>query len=348
MKRLFIIILYIFPVLYYSHLFAVEKEVEIISDLDGAVLAGTFSTPSTHPKALVVLATGSGQQDRDETFLGMKPFKVLSDSLSSAGYAVLRMDDRGVGGSEGYTDDYTTTTYVSDIHTALQWVGQQYPGVPKGVIGHSNGGTVAIRLAANDTVCDFIVTLAGPAWSGDSIVMSQSRAVSYALTGKWDGEEIERQFLSVVKSDLSSLQAYPMLMSIFTLRLGDTLKFPGVQEQLALQLKTAMSPWYREFVRYNPENDIRGISIPWLALNGDRDFQVLVGNLDTIRSLNPDATAITMKDHNHMFQQTHTGLITDYEKDGPSFSGQTIATVINWLDNITPSHRESDTSHAAY
>lgn len=313
---------------------AEEREITVINPSDNAILAGTLAEP-VNPRAAIVLATGSGQQDRDESAFGHKPFKTLSDALSDAGYAVLRMDDRGAGKSKGDMTNYTTDTYVGDIHSALCALDSIYPGIKKGVIGHSEGGLVAIMTGVRDSLCDFIVTLAAPAWSGDSIIMSQSRAMSVALTGKWDGEKTEREFLNIIKMNLPDYQTLPMLWALFTAQLGDALKFPGVQEQLDEQIKVAISPWYKRWVSINPEEFIESVSVPWLALNGDRDFQVLSGNLQTISSLNPSAKTILLKDHNHMFQETKTGMITDYERDGQSPSSIALETIITFLNSIS-------------
>ena len=120
---------------------------------------------------MLVLASGSGQQNRDEEILGHKPFKRIAESLAERGYAVLRMDDRGIGVSEGKFDGAVNADFVSDIRAAVAFTDSLYPGVPKGVLGHSEGGTVAVRTAVADPLCSFIITLAAPAWQGDSIIM---------------------------------------------------------------------------------------------------------------------------------------------------------------------------------
>lgn len=319
---------------------AKDIDFQVTNPADGAVLVGTLAVPDGKPKAVITLATGSGQQERDEPIFGYRPFKVLSDSLVNAGYAVLRMDDRGAGKSTGPLDDYTTATYIGDVRIAMQKLDSIYPDLPKGIIGHSEGGMVAYRIAASDEPCDFIVTLAAPSWPGDSLILSQGKAMSIYLTGSYEGEETERQFLDIVKSDTPPLLAYPQLWTLFSLKLGDTMKFPGVQEQMTQQVQVALSPWYRDFVRYNPAEDIRKVSIPWLALNGDRDFQVLPGNLTTIKDLNSNVQTVLLADHNHLFQNTKTGIVTDYDKDGECPTPETIKCIIEWLPSAIENSRK--------
>ncbi|MDE6062575.1 MAG: alpha/beta fold hydrolase [Duncaniella sp.] len=312
-----------------------EKEVEIINHHDGINLAGTLSTPdSVQPKAVIVLASGSGQQNRDEEMLGHRPFKAIADYLTANGYAVLRMDDRGIGGSGGDFHTATADDFLRDISVALAYTDSCFAGIPTGVIGHSEGGTIAIRSAATDVRCEFIVTLAAPAWEGDSIVMSQSRALATAMTGRWDGEKLQRSILDIAKSDTPLKQANTMIYMSLAESLGEQAKVSAVQQQLAAQVEGVLSPWYRSMLRYNPSDDIKVVNKPWLALNGSLDTQVLPGNLDTISELNPGAIIKLLPGHNHLFQRCKTGLVHEYENISEDISPETLEMITKWLDGL--------------
>lgn len=74
----------------------IVENVTFTNSRDGARLAGTLTIPDIDDEfPAVVLISGSGLQDRDETAYGHKPFKVLADDLTRRGIAVLRYDDRG-------------------------------------------------------------------------------------------------------------------------------------------------------------------------------------------------------------------------------------------------------------
>ena len=75
-----------------------EKEITVRAT-DGVAMGATLTLPDDEPKAAVILATGSGIQNRDEEIFGKKPFRTISEFLSANGYAVLRMDDRGFSSS---------------------------------------------------------------------------------------------------------------------------------------------------------------------------------------------------------------------------------------------------------
>ena len=314
--------------------FAKESEITVYNEQSGIKLAGTLAVPDTKsPKALFVFASGSGAQNRDEEIMGLRPFKVLSDVLINEGYGVLRMDDRGVGQSEGVFETATLADFTSDAVSAVKHLKNLYPDIRVGILGHSQGGQVAVRAAANNNA-DFIVTLAGPAWSGDSLVMSQCRALAVATTGSWPNESLERKLLDIAKSNIPDFTVRILLTAELSNTLGDIAKMPQVQEQIYNQISPLVTPMYRDLLRYNPADDISSVKVPWLALNGDKDLQVLVKNLETIKDLNPNAVTVIIPDHNHLFQPAITGLPTEYPIAGQSPSDMTIEILVNELNKL--------------
>lgn len=312
---------------------ASEREVTVENLSNPATLAGTLSVPDHCPPiAALVFATGSGPQNRDEEVFGLKPFKTLADSLAAHGYAVLRMDDRGVGESTGCDfSEVNTEVLASDVAAGLAALDSLVPGVPRGVLGHSEGGLIAMILAPQ---ADFIITLAGPAWSGDSIVMSQTRAVAVASSpdGSWPMEGLQRSILDVAKSTTPAALARIQISTLFAQALGETYKFPGVADKLNPQIDAMLTTWYRDFLRFDPTEYIRQVNVPWLALNGDKDTQVDVACLDRIKELCPHADVLVMPSHNHMFQIAITGFPPEYLGIPYSPSPATISAIIDWLN----------------
>lgn len=311
-----------------------EHEVRVTNHSAGIVLAGTLTTPP-FPKAVCVLATGSGAQDRDETLLGHKPFKVLADSLADRGYAVLRMDDRGTGSSGGSFSGATVDDFVTDIAAGVGYVDSLFRDIQICVIGHSEGGGIAIRLGASDKRVDMIVTLAAPAWRGDSVIMSQCREMAVRMLGHWDGEALQRQLLDIAMSDASE-SSVRMSLQYLLMTLPEA-SIPQVREQLMASAAQMSTPYYRQMLRYDPIPDIEKVKCPWLALNGDRDVQVLCANLDTIATHAPQADTVTMVGHNHLFQHSTTGMPDEYASLHEDISIETLNTIISWLDAQTVS-----------
>ena len=111
------------------------------------------------------MITGSGAQNRDEEIFGFRPFWVIADHLTRHGIAVLRCDDRGVGGSTGSTSQSTSADFADDALAGVKYL-QGRPEIDKtrvGLMGHSEGGLVAPMLAARapDDIA-FIVLMSGP------------------------------------------------------------------------------------------------------------------------------------------------------------------------------------------
>jgi len=314
----------------------VSEDIKIYNAVDGITLGATLTKPvGMEPKAALVLATGSGSQNRDEEVFGHRPFKVIAETLSRNGYAVLRFDDRGVGESGGDPLEATVEDYVSDIICAMEMLDSCFSGkLAKGVLGHSEGGTAAIKVANRTPECKFIITLAAPAWQGDSIIMSQARAIATAVNGHWEGEKEQRRYLDLVKSEIPSIYLQTVLYMEVAGKLGDAANLPDVQSQIQMQTSVMCTPGYRAMVRYDPENDIRKVSVPWLALNGDRDMQVLPGDLNTISEFNPTAKTMLMKGHNHLFQKCGTGMVQEYAAIPEDISDEVLSVVIEFLEGL--------------
>ncbi|MDE6682803.1 MAG: alpha/beta fold hydrolase [Muribaculaceae bacterium] len=304
----------------------------VYNSADSATLVGTWLMPeSGKMKAALVLATGSGLQDRDETILKHKPFRAIAERLSKEGYGVLRLDDRGIGKSTGDVANATTANFTRDIASALEWLDSVAPGVKKGVLGHSEGGLIAINLAS-DPKCDFIITLGAPAYPGDSIILSQARAVSVAMAGSYPGEALQKELLSIAKSELPYEDAKEKLMMMLSEQVGPQISLPMVKKQLEMQVESVLSPWCREFLRTDPAPAIKQVTKPWLAINGEKDFQVLPINLSRIADLNYNAECVLLPGHNHLFLECTTGFPQEYSMLKGDISEETLNTIVNWLN----------------
>lgn len=304
----------------------------VYNSTDSARLVGTWIMPENGKiKAALVLASGSGLQDRDETIMNHRPFRAIANRLREKGYGVLRLDDRGVGKSSGDVEKATTETFTTDIAAALDWLDSVAPGVKKGVLGHSEGGLIAINLAQNPK-CDFIITLAAPAFPGDSIILAQGRDLTVAMSGRYDAEPVQKKILSTAKSELSYDEAKTAILEIMSDQLGAQANLPIVKKQLEAQVETILTPWFRAFLRTDPKDAIMAVEKPWLAINGEKDFQVSYDNLDRISSLNYNAECILLPGHNHLFLECTTGWPQEYISLQGDISEETLKTITDWLE----------------
>lgn len=158
------------------------EDVTFTNDSAHATLAGTLTMPhgKEHPP-VVLMVTGSGLQNRDEELMGHRPFAVIADYLARHGIASLRYDDRTFGQSTGGdVKNATTRDFAGDAKAGLAWLRQSGRFAKVGILGHSEGGAIAFMLAA-EGLPDFIVSLAGPAVRGDSLLLAQNKALLGAL-----------------------------------------------------------------------------------------------------------------------------------------------------------------------
>jgi len=160
--------------------FPYKEEKVVYQNLDHSIQFGATLTlpPSEQDVPTVILITGSGQQDRDETIFGHKLFWVLADHLSRHGIAVLRVDDRGIGETTGDAKNATSADFAQDVLAGIAYL-KSHKGIDVkriGLIGHSEGGIIAPLVAHQSQDVAFIVSLAGVGVSGLELINAQSRS----------------------------------------------------------------------------------------------------------------------------------------------------------------------------
>lgn len=330
------------------------EEVHIPSG--AAVLAGTLSLPAgPGPHPAVVLLTGSGAQDRNEEIFGFAPFKILADSLTLAGFAVLRCDDRGIGGSTGRYAEATTDTFAADARAFVDLL-KSRADIRRdaiGVLGHSEGGVATVMLCSASHDIAFAILLAGPAVGGDAIILGQIErlarasgatdstiAVAKAAQNRvydavransgWDALRV--QLLSDMKKSIAGMTAEQRSAAGIT----DSVLSVRVDAQMA----TIRLPWFRRFVTYDPGPDIAKISCPVLAIYGSLDMQVPEAQnrpaLASIVAKNhmTNVEIRTVEGANHLFQLAKTGQPSEYATLAKSFVPGMPAMIGSWISRI--------------
>jgi pimeloyl-ACP methyl ester carboxylesterase len=323
-----------------------EEEVSYENKRDGVKLAGTLTLPrgkSTFPA--VILITGSGAQNRNEELLGHKPFLVLADYLTRQGVAVLRVDDRGVGGSTGSVSNSTSENFGADVLAGIEFLKGRKEVNPKqiGLIGHSEGGLIAPMVAAQSNDVAFIVLLAGPGLPGEEILYLQS-ALIFKASGA-GAEALARQratqemIFTILKQEKDSAVVEKKLREEFDKRVAGASEAekPKARQAAEAQIKQALSPWFRYFLTCDPRQALAKVKCPVLALNGENDMQVPVTeNLREIESTlkaagNKDVTVVRMPRLNHLFQTSETGSPSEYGKIEETFAPVALKTIGDWI-----------------
>ena len=157
----------------------------------GATLAGTLTMPEG-ARYVLLMVTGSGSQNRDEEIMSHKPFAVIADRLARQGIATLRYDDRGYGESVGgEVINATTRDFADDAAAGIEWLRQSGRFQQVGILGHSEGGSIAFMLGSRGLV-DFIVSLAGPSVQGDTLLLEQNKLIGGELAQNLTIEVLRR------------------------------------------------------------------------------------------------------------------------------------------------------------
>ncbi|MEV6275688.1 alpha/beta fold hydrolase [Nocardia sp. NPDC051832] len=303
-------------------------------------IAGTLTRPQGNgPFPAVLLITGSGPQDRNEELMGHKPFLLLADTLTRAGYAVLRTDDRGVGGTGGKLDDANYEDLSADAAAGVSFL-RGRADIDKarvGLLGHSEGGYLAPRVAAKpDSGVAFTILMAGPSVPGRDVLIEQNRVLLAAAGESPDAIEKQVQFVSewsglLSTGDLAGAKAVQQ-------RHNETL--PADQRQSQEAIDAVNTRYMGSFLGYDPGPDLSALRIPVYAFFGAKDLQVPPSQSEQpMRDRlagNPDATVQTFPDLNHLMQPAPTGQISEYTTIETTIDPVVLTAITNWLTQRFP------------
>lgn len=316
---------------------------------------GTFTWPKTGGRfPTLLLITGSGQQDRDETIFEHKPFAVLADYLTKRGYAVLRVDDRGIGKTTGTVTDATSADFAKDVQAGLAFL-QTRSEVDKtklGLLGHSEGGVIAPMVAAANPAVSFIVLWGAPV-AGGVITNTQQNAynlqkagLSQAAVNAFSALHTNELLLFAKAADITALHAQikPVYDAwkqqqpaaiLNALHAGDSV-IVG-QSIYGVYAMLYNNPWMRFFIAHDFMADLANIHCKVLAINGTLDRQVdATTNLATIDSILQSKhvvhTIVPLKGLNHLLQTAETGDLSEYGIIQQTIAPAALQTIGDWLD----------------
>lgn len=313
-----------------------EEEVSYPNKVvEGVTLAGTLTIPRVagrHPA--VLLLTGSGPQDRDESLMGHKPFLVMADHLTRKGIAVLRFDDRGFGKSTGKFATAAMDDFISDARAGIEFLKAhaRIDARQLGIIGHSEGGLVAPKVAAGSADIAFIILMAGTGVIGEELLYKQGELIARAMGAS--AEVIAKQraqqteIFAVVKSEAEEATRAAKVRAFM-----DKSSVPGGDAQVRMM----SSAWFRELLTYDPAPTLAKVKQPVLAINGELDLQVPPSqNLPPIvKALevggNQDYAAVKLRGLNHLFQTSKTGAVSEYAQIEETIAPVALETISDWI-----------------
>lgn len=269
----------------------VAEEVAVTT-ASGLTLFGTLTLPKGAAGALpaAVTVTGSGPQDRDEYMSHVgeyRPFRQIADTLGARGIAVLRLDDRGVNGTDPGPPGATSSDLAEDVRAAVEYL-RTRPGIDAtrlALIGHSEGGVIAPMVAATDSTIAALVLLAGPAYTLERV-------------GQVGLEAVIARTPTLSESEAADMRQ---------------------QAERASEQRALEDPWYRAAVGYDPLPTIRRVRVPVLLLQGDADTQITPEQADTLAAAlrgagNEDVTVVHFPATNHLFLEDTDGRVFRYAR----------------------------------
>ena len=294
-----------------------------------AVLKGTLTLPENCDRKtpVLIMVTGSGLQNRDEELFGHKPFAVIADAFARAGIATLRYDDRGVGESTGDVVLCTTEDLKNDALAGVKLLRDRFERV--GVIGHSEGGTIALMLAGERQV-DFAVSLAGMIVSGAETLLAQNRR-AFESAGLPESEV--EAFARLLSDTFTAIRTRAPLPSADNYDITDALR-----KNYAAALPSFRTPYMEFFLGLDLSASLSGITCPVMALNGTKDTQVQCDrNIAALEAGLPSNSRSVIRAEdglNHLFQHCVTGEVSEYKSIEETFSPEVLSEMIAWIKTL--------------
>lgn len=321
----------------------IVEEVEYVNKKSGFKLAGTLTLPATTKKSpAVILISGSGAQDRDETLFEHKPFLVIADYLTKNGIAVLRVDDRGVGGSEGKLIDATSEDFAGDVLAGIDFLKSHKDIDNKkiGLIGHSEGGIVAPLAANKSSDVSFIILMAGSGVEGKQVIFEQGeligRAAGMSELMIQQNKKLQEAIFTILQTEPDAAARAVKLQKAYTNGMYDSMN-PNQKNAVDAAIAGVDHAWFRFFLNYNPYPALTKLKCPVLALNGEKDLQVPAKtNLAAIEKAltegkNSNFKIVEMAGLNHLFQKCETGAISEYAQIEETINPEVLKLMKDWI-----------------
>ncbi len=320
------------------------REEEVAFGANGPRLAGTLTVPAgAGPFPAVVLVSDTGAQDRNGTVGGYAPLGQLADYLTRRGVAVLRFDDRGVGQSQGAPEPATAAELVADVQAGLTFL-RNRPEADQarlGVVGHGEGGTVALLAATQPQPPAFVVALAAAGLPGRELMLQQQGNTLRQLGTPEDQvvATVKRQqaMFDVIRQTPDNAQAQAVVAKM--LRENNAADAAAAQRSAA----EMTSAHYRYFLDFNPADKLKAVTCPVLLLNGTADgFVTANANLNALQKGLTGSRGLTVKalpGVNHQFQPEFAQWPIVSGQPKPTFSPLAEETIRAWIMDLNPAKR---------
>jgi pimeloyl-ACP methyl ester carboxylesterase len=318
------------------------KSEELLIKNGDVILGATLTLPETGTNfPIVVLASGSGAQDRNCDIMGHKPFLVIADYLARNGIGCLRFDDRGTGKSTGVYMSSTLEDFASDVKACVHHLktDQRFMLSNFGIAGHSEGGMHALIAAQKNKEVAFIIDLASVGTSGLDVFLTQQFEIPLKESGdtamaNWN-RELFRGACAIVGSENNA--------ETRTQKLNEYLdrQYQTAPEEVRMAVQMLLNnEWFRQFQSYEAEDYLKKLSIPILTINGGADVQVEpeMNNLGFAKGFSKKSRttsdAFIVPGLNHLMQHCKTCTVTEYSELDETFAPEVLELMVKWIRNL--------------
>jgi dienelactone hydrolase len=330
-----------------------ENEVTFLNHSDNINLSGTLTLPKSKDKfPTVILIHGQGPMDRDQTFFNISPFKEISEYFANNGIAVLRYDKRGIGKSEGEFGSSNVDNFSSDVLSAFAYLNEYENIDPNkiGILGISEGGFIANKLASSNNQFAFCVSLAGPVLPvRENMALSFALLTNNTLDRNNNFSSYKKQFSKLFDLITQSEQdttvkaeALDIVTQLLPELINDNTNviMSGIDQLTPEQFVGVLSsPCFTDNLNNAPSNYLVNISCPYLALFGQIDVQVpAIDNMKELQRILSSNKSLEynieeIPNTNHLFQKCNTGFPAEYLSIDHSISPDVLELIVEWIKN---------------
>ena len=294
---------------------------------NGFSIAGTLSKPADadgKPRPAVVLVSGAGPTDREETVAGIPIFGHIAGALADAGFYVVRYDKRGVGQSGGRPEAATLDDYAEDVRAAVRSLGGRKDVDRRriAVVGYGDGGPVALIAASKEDRIAAAALIASIGTRGAEASIAQ---VTRSLERSTRPEADKQAALALQKQIQDAVMTGK--------------GWEGVEPELRRQADT---PWFHSFLAFDPARIMRDVEQPLLVVHGQIDGQVAPSNADSLEQLararrRGSVEVVRVPGVNHLLVPATTGEIDEYGTlPDRTVSAAVTGALATWLQKTLP------------
>ena len=297
---------------------------EVVVECEWGNISATIDMPGEGSDTAVLIVAGSGPTDRNGNSgagLNTYSYKMLGETLAESGYAVMRYDKRGIGGSPIPAEDIPSLVfedYIDDARACAKFLRAE--GFERVIVaGHSEGGLIALQLAAEEACClDGVVLLCAPGYNMAEILNFQ---LSQQLVPAYMGLMVKSTAI------INSLKAGRMV----------------AQEDIPAELMSLFHPTVQPFIisnmRYEPTELAAKCRVPMLIVSGGRDIQVSVSNGERLHGANPAAEHRMFENMTHVLKDADTSdrmmqVMSIYTNANLAITEALAPAIVEFINNI--------------